>query len=624
MKFPPAFLDRLRSHFLMSEVIGKRIPIKKHGREYHALCPFHNEKSPSFTINDEKGFYHCFGCGAHGDAVEFVKQFDRLTYPEAIELLARDAGLPMPVASREESRRIEQQKTLYEVLEAAAQWFQAVFTTSTGAAARDYVERRGLSADTIQAFRVGYAPEDRNALHQHLSKLGFPQALQAEAGLIIQPEGGGAPYDRFRGRVMFPIRNASGKVVAFGGRLLASTATTKHLPKYLNSPETPLFKKGELLFNLDQAKRPAREQNFVVVMEGYMDVVSTAQSGLGYAVATLGTAVTPEHLRLLWQLAKEPVICLDGDAAGMRAMMRAAEVALPLLQPGYSLRFATLPKGEDPDTYVQKHGKVAFERLLITSRRLSQMLWETVSPRHKLDLPEGRSALEEELKQLTDKIANQSIRQHYSSHFRRQIWTQANAMPVAKPAAGMARTGTTSKSQQVQGRSAHVEQMVLQHHSAALETLARRMLKTLLMFPQLLHKSQVEEKLHRMEIRNPMLDSLRNTLLGALAAHYIDDTEAFNAYIHSKLPSELLTNLLNDSLNLPFSNTLTEEDATLLWNESASAYRVALLQTELQELQESMNNNMDEAGYNRLIELQSALKQAHAERNFSRAETDVA
>ncbi|NBX03610.1 MAG: DNA primase [Alphaproteobacteria bacterium] len=624
MRFPPSFLERIRSHFLMSEVVGKRIPIKKHGREFQGLCPFHNEKSPSFTVNDEKNFFHCFGCGAHGDSIEFIKRYERLTYPEAIEALAREAGIPLPVVSAAESQKIEQQKTLYDVCEAAAVWFEKQLQEPSGAVAADYVSRRGLLPETLRAFRVGYAPEDRNALHQHLTKLGFPAALQAEAGLIIQPDSGGAAYDRFRGRVMFPIRSASGKVVAFGGRLLAANAA-KNLPKYLNSPETPLFKKGELLFNLDLAKRPAREGNLAVVMEGYMDVVSSAQAGVGYAVATLGTAVSAEHLRLLWQLAKEPVMCLDGDTAGMRAMMRTAEVALPLLQPGFSLRFAILPKGEDPDSFVQKHGKAAFERLLITSRRLSQLLWETLSPQFDLSLPEGRAALEAALTQMTDKIVSPSVRQHYSAHFRRQIWAQASsAAASAKPAAQAKQGQPASKQKQpANTRSAHVEQMVLHTYSAALETLARRMLKTVLMFPALLHKSQVEEKLHRMEIQSSSLGSLRDVLLNSITQSNIDDREVFDAYVHSKLPAELLQSLLNDSLNLPFSNSLTEEDAMLLWSESASAYRLALLQTELQELQRSLGQSMDEAAYHRMIEVQTALKQANAERSFSRA-TDVA
>jgi len=226
MRFPPSFIERLRSHFLMSEVIGRRIPIKKHGREYQALCPFHNEKSPSFTINDEKGFYHCFGCGAHGDAIEFIRKFERLSYPETIETLAREAGIPLPELTQEQVRRLEVEKTLFDVLEAACQWFEKQLLASGGTIARDYVEKRGLKPETIRAFRIGYAPDDRTALYNHLKTAGFSQALQAEAGLIIIPEDG-PPYDRFRGRVIFPIRSSSGKVIAFGGRLIVNTANKK-------------------------------------------------------------------------------------------------------------------------------------------------------------------------------------------------------------------------------------------------------------------------------------------------------------------------------------------------------------------------------------------------------------
>jgi len=585
----------------MSEVIGKRMPLKKHGREFQGLCPFHNEKTPSFTVNDEKGFFHCFGCGAHGDAIEFVRKYERLSYVETMELLARDAGIPIPQASAEEHRRAEVEKTLFDVLEAACKWFEQQLVATCGAIALDYVEKRGLRQETIRQFRVGYAPdEQRAALNQHLLKVGFSQSLQAEAGLIIVPEQGGV-YDRFRGRVMFPIRNSAGKVIAFGGRLLGSN-TNKALPKYLNSPETPLFKKGEVLFNLDLAKKSAREGNLAVVMEGYMDVVSTAQSGISYALATLGTAVTPEHLRLLWQLAREPVICLDGDTAGMRAMMRAAEVALPLLKPGYSLRFAMLPRGEDPDTYVQKNGKASFEKILVTSRRLSQMLWETMAPQHKSDLPEGRAALENALKQLSDKITDPTVRSHYASYFRKMLWAKAPA--VARP---------------TQERSVHVERMTMQTNSAAIETLVQRLLTILIKFPQLLHKSQIEEALSRLDIRTHHNDMLRNILLAAPGHADIDNRELFMAYLHKQLHGQL-----PESIKLPYKDTLTVDDALILWNETVAVYEVAHLEFELKELQDSVGQAMDEAALHRLVELQQAIQKAKSIRTFAPAETDIA
>ncbi len=606
----------------MSEVIGKRMPLKKHGREYQGCCPFHKEKTPSFTVNNEKGFFHCFGCGAHGDAIEFVRRYEKLSYPETLERLAVEAGIPLPEVSPEQTRRAEVEKTLYDVLEAAAQWFEKQLMGAGGTIARDYIEKRGLKPETIRIFRAGYAPDERTALNQHLTAAGFSQSLQAEAGLIIVPESG-SPYDRFRGRVMFPIRNSSGKIIAFGGRLIASNTHNKSLPKYLNSPETPVFKKGELLYNLDLAKKSARDANIVVVMEGYMDVVSTSQAGVSYAVATLGTAVTPEHLRLLWQLAKEPVICLDGDEAGKRAMMRAAEVALPLLRPGYSLRFARLPAGEDPDSYIQKNGKASFEKILLGSRRLSQVLWEDLSPQYNIDLPEGRAALEDTLKQLAEKIPDQTVRQHYLSYFRRQLWAQPPKSLPKTPMSGRAATPGSRPSPERE-RSPQIEHMLNRAHSAALETLIQRLLHILIKCPQLLHKSNVEETLSRLDIQSSMLSALRNAMIAAIAHHHIDTQPQFVAYLekqfHGSLP--LLTSATQS--RLPYTDALTTEDAILFWDETVSAYEVAHLKFEIEEVEELLAKSMDEASFRRMTELQQALQKAQNARQFARSEPDMA
>ncbi len=616
MRFSPNLIERLRSHFLMSEVIGRRMQIKKHGREYHGLCPFHNEKSPSFTVNDEKVFFHCFGCAAHGDAIEFVRRFDRLSYPEAVESLAREAGIEIAKPTPAEQRKVEQEKTLYDVLEAACQWFEKQLLAPSGMMAKDYIERRGVHAETIRQFRIGYAPEDRTGLHQHLIKLGYAQAMQAEAGLIFVSENGSV-YDRFRGRVIFPIRNTSGKVVAFGGRLMSSNESNKSLPKYLNSPETPLFKKGELLFNLDQAKRPARDGNIVVVMEGYMDVVMSAQAGIAYGVATLGTAVTPEHLRLLWQLAKEPILCLDADAAGKRAMLRASEVALPLLKPSYSLRYAVLPQGEDPDSYVQKQGKSGFEKILLSSRRLSQILWDMLLPQYKLDLPEGRAALDDACQKLAAKITDETVRQHYLTHFRNQLRTQTTQLKYPdKKQSGKTTSRQQPSGNQSQIRSPHIEHMIAQHHSAALELLAQRLLNILLQFPKLLHKSNVEEALSRLDIRTSNTNALRNVLLQSVSNVDIDNHELFISYVRKQMDDDYISDL--------FSETITDYDATLMWNETIATYEVAHLEYEFKELQERISQSMDEAGYERMIELQNAVQKARARRTFAPAETDVA
>jgi DNA primase len=602
MRFPPSFIERLRSSVVISEVIGRRIPIKKHGREFHALCPFHNEKTPSFTINDDKGFFHCFGCGAHGDAVSFLMKFEHLHYPESVETLAREAGVPLPEVSPDQVRKFEAEKTLYGALEAATGWFEKQLAGSGGMSARDYAEKRGLKPETVRTFRIGYAPDERTALFEHLKTAGFPQALQAEAGLIIVPEQG-APYDRFRGRLMFPIRSAAGKIIAFGGRLIVNTAN-KNLPKYLNSPETPLFKKGEVLYNLDLAKKAAREGNMAVVMEGYMDVVASAQSGIAYAVATLGTAITPEHLRLLWQVAKEPVLCLDGDAAGQRAMMRAAEVALPLLKPGFSLRFAMLPNGEDPDTYVQKYGRTSFEKLIAGSRRLSQIMWENVSPQFNTETPEGRAALEAEFKKLTDAITDATVKAHYSSYFRKMLWATGNDKK------------SSDKQQPTQSRSVHVERVAMAHYSAALETLARRLVSLVFSFPQLLHKSQVEESLSHLTISNHSLDMLRHVMLDAAHHADIDNRKSFVEYVHLKMHGEMPAGIAENKLELPYRDTLSPENALTLWNETVSAYEE---EREFATLEESVRQEWNEANSQRLTEL----KQKRARRTFAPEQEDA-
>lgn len=606
MRFEPSFIERVRNHFLISEIIGKRLQLKKRGREYLALCPFHKEKSPSFTVNDEKGFYHCFGCQANGDAISFLIEHDHLTYPEAIEQLARDAGIPLPEPTYHDPAVAAQEKSLYDVLEAACAWFEQQLASPRGAIAREYVQKRGLQPATLRQFRIGYAPDERSALLKHLSELGFSKAMQAEAGLIIVPDDGEA-YDRFRGRVTFAIRNPRGKVIAFGGRLLVSNEHNKHLPKYLNSPETPLFKKGEMLFNLDLAKRPARATGNIVVMEGYMDVVSTWQAGVDYAVATLGTAVTSEHLRLLWQLAKAPVICLDGDAAGARAMLRAGEIALPLLQPEYSLRFAALPKGEDPDSYIQAHGKQSFEKILAGSRHVSEIWWEHLVRQHRLDVPEGRAALEHRLLKLSATIVNPIVRKQFETEFRGKLWEKTKQNNRQKP----------------KERSHHIEHLVIQHHSAALDQLIRQMLSTVLHFPLLLQKSAVEEVLHRLDITNPKLDMLRNTLLAATHAH-LDNTASLQAYLEEQLPDGAVAGLMERKISLPYTSTTTLDDAFFLWNESLGSYKLALIEFEIKNQQEKCTHSMAEEDFKRLAELKSEQEKATQNRTFAPTATDAA
>jgi DNA primase len=359
MAFSPAFLDELRARINLSDVVGRRVRLIRRGHEHSGLCPFHNEKTPSFTLNDDKGFFHCFGCGAHGDVIGFVMKTENLSFPEAVERLADEAGLAIPKSAPEDAARAKVELSLFAVTEAAGKWFQERLRAPDGRIAREYLAGRGVDAQTIARFRLGFAPDGRGALKSALAAQGFPESLMITAGLLVVPEDGRPAYDRFRGRLMFPIEDPRGRVVAFGGRILGDGE-----PKYLNSPETPLFHKGRQLYGLRHAREILKAPNLagqpsLLVVEGYMDAIAALSVGIA-AVAPLGTALGEDQIALLWRLVAEPVLCFDGDSAGLRAAGRAAERGLPLVKPGFSLSFATLPKGDDPDTLVRCAGHAVF------------------------------------------------------------------------------------------------------------------------------------------------------------------------------------------------------------------------------------------------------------------------
>ena len=381
MAFPPGFLDELRNRISLSGLVGRRVKLTRRGREHAGLCPFHHEKTPSFYVVDDKNFFHCFGCGAHGDAIGFVMRADNLDFLEAVEKLAGEAGLAVPQATPEEREKAQRQKTLLETLEAAAAFYEARLWGPAGGRARDYLQARGLDPDTIRRFRLGWASEDRQALRRALAR-DFPEPLLLEAGLIHDPADG-EPFDYFRGRVMFPIGDRAGRVIAFGGRVIADGQ-----PKYLNSPDSPLFEKGRVLYGWSAARAAATNGRDAIVTEGYMDVITLHRAGFPSAVAPLGTALTEFQLHELWRLGPEPVLCFDGDAAGQRAALRALHRALPLLRPGYSLRFAALPSGEDPDTLIRRGRHSVFEQALAAARPLADMLWESEVRGTPRDTPE--------------------------------------------------------------------------------------------------------------------------------------------------------------------------------------------------------------------------------------------
>jgi len=433
----PQWLDQLRSRITLSTLIGRTTRLQQAGREYKACCPFHNEKSPSFTVNDEKGFYHCFGCGAHGDAIRWMTDHQGLAFMDAVKELAAEAGMDVPAPDPRAARAAEKRDTLHDVMAAAQEWFVASLAGPEGEAARTYLKSRGFDAHTVQRFGFGYAPEGRQALKGALSR--FPEAMLAEAGLRIHVEERD-PYDRFRGRLMLPIEDTRGRVIAFGGRILAKDKTPKDsgAPKYLNSPDTPLFDKGRTLYNLHRAAPAARQSGRMVVVEGYMDVIALAAAGIAEAVAPLGTALTENQIELLWRHVETPVLCFDGDAAGQRAAMRAVTRALPLLRPSHSLRIVRLPEGLDPDDLIKARGVGALSELLGQARSLVDVLWEAERDAQPLVTPEDKAGLKARLIAHVEAIADPEI----ASLYRRDLLDRYSAFAFPRRDSGnFARSG---------------------------------------------------------------------------------------------------------------------------------------------------------------------------------------
>ncbi|HEX2147304.1 MAG TPA: DNA primase, partial [Pseudorhizobium sp.] len=390
--------------------------------DYWACCPFHGEKSPSFHCEDRKGRYHCFGCGVSGDHFRFLTDLEGLNFPEAVQQIADMAGIALPQPDPQAERREKERTTLLDVMELATQFFQEQLQNATGARARSYLRDRGLTGRTIETFRLGYAPESRNALKEFLSAKGVPKEQIEACGLVVHGEGIAVSYDRFRDRIMFPILSSRERVIAFGGRAMSPDAPAK----YLNSNETELFHKGQVLYNFARARRASQgtggaREGGVIAVEGYMDVIALHQAGVENAVAPLGTALTESQLDLLWKMSSEPVLCFDGDGAGMRAANRAADLALPFLKPGRSVRFALLPEGKDPDDLVRQEGRGPFDKVVAEARPLAEMVWLRETIGGAFDTPEKRAELEARLKQIVSVISDENVRRYYQQEMRERL-----------------------------------------------------------------------------------------------------------------------------------------------------------------------------------------------------------
>ncbi|MDA0229325.1 MAG: DNA primase [Proteobacteria bacterium] len=602
MAFTPQFLDEIRARVPLSDVIGRRVRLIRKGREHGALCPFHNEKTPSFTVSDDKGFFHCFGCGAHGDVIGFVMRDEGLAFPEAVEKLAGEAGLEIPKETPQDQARADEQLSLYGVLESAAKFFESELRADSGAAASAYLKGRGLKPETIEGFRLGYAPESRSALKTALLGKEISEAMLVISGLLIEPEGGGASYDRFRNRVIFPIQDRRGRVIAFGGRALGDAQA-----KYLNSPDTPVFHKGAVLYGMHLARGVARKSGRIIAVEGYMDVIALHQGGLTETVAPLGTALTELQMEEMWRLVDAPVLCFDGDVPGRKAAARAAERALPRLKSGKSLAFAALPMGQDPDSLIGEGGKSAIEDVLAGAEPLSEQLWKIAGGGEELTTPESRAALNRRLNGYLEQIPDDDLKFYFRRHYKNRLFepfTKSKSQRGPRPAPR---------------RGPRDDEKILPQHGLggrAEGSSARRertILQTILNFPELLN--DFHEEIERLPLLAARYRAFRDALLAADVGGTAPDKSKINYVLIQAGLEKLLDELVGgDAAYLDWaakSTAASVNDARVQLRHALDLHhRLIDMEKFRREAEEALAGDMSEENFRRLVESGRAVNES--------------
>ncbi|WP_288193543.1 DNA primase [uncultured Phyllobacterium sp.] len=637
MRFPPSFLDEIRERVPISSVIGTRVSFDRKKTnapkgDFWACCPFHGEKSPSFHCEDRKGRYHCFGCGVTGDHFKFLTELEGLSFPEAVQRVADMAGIPMPARDAEMEMREAKRATLYDVMDMATKFFEEQLQSAAGAKARAYLRDRGLSATTQHAYRLGYSPESRNALKEHLALKGATREQIEACGLVVYGDDKPVSYDRFRDRIMFPIEDLRGRVIAFGGRALTPNAPAK----YLNSNETELFHKGKVLFNALRARRAAQPQagqaaKAVIAVEGYMDVIALAQAGFGQAVAPLGTALTEDQLDLLWRMSPEPVLCFDGDQAGIKAAYRAIDLAMPALKPGRSLRFAVLPEGKDPDDLVKASGPQAFQAVLDDARPLADMLWTRETSGGVFDTPERRAELESRLKQMTALIADENVRRHYAQDVRDRIQQffgsnqrsnnnrrdgdqRGNGQNGYGNQNGYGQRGRGAASGRLAVSDSLARSVLVKTTSAAPPLRETAILMTLFNHPRLIEEDF--ETVVRLEFSHPDLKRFHSAMLNAMAEHHVVDglemRKAMAEAGHGTL-IEALEALVRRARMWTATAEAAEEDALEALRQAVHLHqRASTLHKELKVAETALATETTDENLNRLLDIQNDIRNAQA------------
>ena len=481
------FCDELRAKISIVDVVGSKVKLVRKGREYTACCPFHNEKTPSFTVNEAKGFYHCFGCGAHGDIIKFEMEANGLSFIDAVEKLAHKVGMQLPKLNPESKEQAEKRATAYDIMEMAARFFEKTLRLPAGREGLDYLYSRGFGDDIISKFRLGFAPGN-NGLKAQLSSHGVSDKEMAELGLLTIPENN-RPHDFFRNRVMIPIMDKRGKVIAFGGRVMDGSQ-----PKYLNSPETPVFNKRRILYNLNYARECGYDAKRLIICEGYMDVIAMDKYGIGYAVAPLGTALTEDQIQEAWKVVNEPICCFDGDTAGIRAAVRSVDRVLPILRPGYSLQYAFLPDKQDPDEFLKAKGTEEFLKVVTATVPLKDLLWRKTLEGKLVNTPEQKARIEKDIKEEVAKIADEMVRGYYVQEMKRKIYSD-----LVEPGRSEHRRETsrqqTSKRSLVRGTRTDLDDLV-----------AKYVISAFVCYPQL--AEEYEERLFNFTIKDSRLKAL--------------------------------------------------------------------------------------------------------------------
>ncbi|TJU93431.1 MAG: DNA primase, partial [Mesorhizobium sp.] len=592
MRFPPAFLDEIRDRVPISQVIGQRVAWDRKKTntsrgDYWACCPFHGEKSPSFHCEDKKGRYHCFGCSVSGDHFKFLTELEGLSFPEAVEKIADMAGVPMPVRDEREEQREQERASLTDVMEMATAFFQERLQGPEGAKARAYLRDRGLTPATQHSFRLGFAPDSRNALKEHLAAKGVPKADIEACGLVRHGDDIPVSYDWFRDRIMFPIPDSRGKIIAFGGRALAADAVAK----YMNSPDTELFHKGNVLYNFARARQAMAKGALakggtVIAVEGYMDVIALAQAGFENVVAPLGTALTENQLELLWRMAPEPMLCFDGDKAGLKAAWRAADLALPSVQAGRSARFALLPEGKDPDDLVKAEGPDAFRAVLADARPLVDLLWMRETAGGVFDTPERRAELEKTLRELTSRIRDESLRYHYSQEMRERVLSFFGSQRGArqsrqdwKPGQGKAAAPGGQFAKAGSGRMAITEslgQSALVKRGEGMSVREATIIVALVNHPPLIDENFAHVEF--LDLANADLQRLHGAILDAMAHDMANDRQAVVATIERAGCAEIwerAVGLIRRARQWPALETAALDDARDALNQALHLQRSA-------------------------------------------------